>query len=86
MEQLDMIKAYADLEGVCIDRTENDVLYQLGEYGCMRPYNPLLPNTLNLQARDKYQVEIDYYDKTASIYNAVMRILLQKQRLISLMI
>jgi len=70
MEQLEMVKAFAALDGVYIDRTENDVLYQLGEYGCMKPYNPITDLALNCAARDKYRVEVDYYDKEVSIYNA----------------
>ena len=60
MKQLKMINAMAELDSVCIDRIENDVLYQLGEYGCMKPYNPITDLALNCAARDKYKAEVSY--------------------------
>lgn len=62
-----MIKAFAALEGVCIDRIESDVLYHPGEYGCMKPYNPMADPSLSIDAIMKYQVDIDHSISFVSI-------------------
>ena len=67
MNELEMIKAFAELEGVEFilgDHYPLPKVYikELGSMGIEKgnEYNPLLPNELNLLARDKYGVTIEY--------------------------
>ena len=62
MTELEMIKAFAELEGVKVELVSFDgvVCYV---YGLDEIYNPLLPNTLNCAARDKYKAMPHYRRK-----------------------
>lgn len=69
MEQLDMCKAMADLE--CVDAhiamEDKPDAYVYSELLGME-YNPITDLALNCAARDKYEVEINYFDKEVDIY------------------
>lgn len=67
MKQLDMIKAMAELDGVGIGETQGK-LWVKDEHGCFswnrlghKEYNPITDLALNCAARDKYEVEVEYW-------------------------
>ena len=68
MEQIKMIEAYAELEGVALTPL-CDGKYWLDGVEDSSVYNPLLPNALNLVARDKHKAEIDYDSMIVSVWN-----------------
>jgi hypothetical protein len=57
MTELEMIKAFTDVDG--------DTCYVHKSLGI---YNPITDLALNCAARDKYKVEIDYDDEACFIY------------------
>ena len=65
MNELGMIKAFAELEDIKVELVDPDfdsMFYAtIGENKQIEEYNPLLPNSLNCAARDKYRVEISYH-------------------------
>jgi len=66
MKELEMIKAFAELEGFKFSSNKPSYKKDLGLWcsiysdNCYGWYNPLLPNALNCAARDKYQVKVCY--------------------------
>lgn len=65
MKKLEMIRAFAELDGVKIYELCGGLFYS--EYngaGCAyenrRAYNPITDLAINCAARDKYEVEIEY--------------------------
>lgn len=63
MERLEMIKAFAELEGVDLIE-DNSVFYHARcvRMNCNSEYNPIKNLALNCAARDKYKVSVDYSD------------------------
>ena len=68
MTELEMIKAFARLEGFnCVEM--NGIILVARGFACDRLFNPLLPNALNCAARDKYLVSINHDFKFICIKN-----------------
>ena len=73
MTDLELIKAFAELEGVDLI-THRGEYYRLDLHGSLSinnvgysKYNPITDLALNCAARDKYGVEIDYTKFTAYV-------------------
>lgn len=70
MKQLDMIKAFAVLEGVHLPHFE--VIPNTSHMELMNSefeiYNPIIDLALNCAARDKYEVHTDYLNQSVSIW------------------
>jgi len=82
MKELDMIKAFAELEGIKVELVDPDfdsMFYAtIGENKRIEEYNPLLPSALNCAARDKYGVTVEYgFSSSCAIYEADKRGLLR---------
>ena len=65
-KKLEMIKAFAELEGVELSMYSDEyytplLMKRTAKSNTFTKYNPLLPNALNCAARDKYMVEISYH-------------------------
>ena len=70
MKELEMIKAFAKLEGV--ELTLSDGKYYTKEEECngwvaMTEYNPITDLALNCAARDKYETDIEWYYESVSM-------------------
>ena len=59
MKQIDMIKAFAKLEGFNQVEIKGRVQVSRG-FNCDIVYNPITDLALNCAARDKYKVEVSY--------------------------
>ena len=69
MNDLEMIKAFAKLDGLTgfeVYKSKARVAVREG-WATLIPYNPITDLALNCAARDKYKVEIDYVDKIVFI-------------------
>lgn len=77
MNDLEMIRAFAELEGVEIVSHMRSYVrkHQSGDLSIcgvqFAEYNPLLPNSLNCAARDKYLVSINHDFKLVCIKNNI---------------
>ena len=61
MKALPMIEAFARLDGVEFKICELDKVTPLHKIpGCWATFNPVVDDALNLKARDKHRVEIEY--------------------------
>lgn len=71
MNNLEMIKAFAGLEGIktSINHRTRKLEYMHSHiFACFKEYNPITDLALNCMARDKYNVEVDYNDMSVFIY------------------
>ena len=70
-KELEIIKAFAELDDVDIQQPYGDKFY-IGVGSTLYEYNPLLPNALNCEARDKYRLEADFEKNAWFIYGTEM--------------
>ena len=68
MDDLELRRKFAEVDGVHIECEEDGVLFCPSEYGGFKQYNPITDLALNCAARDKYKVQIDYRDKDITIW------------------
>jgi len=84
MKELDMIKAFAELEGFSTPSDNETYKKYLGLWctictgNCFGWYNPITNLNLNCAARDKYGVTVEYgFSSSCAIYEADKRGLLR---------
>ncbi len=73
MKDVDMIEAFAELEGIKLTDHRGHWLHKNDQGGMfingvtMKWYNPITDLALNCAARDKYEVEVYYDGKSISV-------------------